>query len=145
MEWSEDANIDEEDDDDPTTGPERRVTDIKLERRYSPETTTTLNTFDERLIPYELIIRLLEVICFENPAYHSASTSVLIFMPGLADIRKLNEMLGDHPLFGTDEFIVLPLHSTLSTESQSAVFDIPPLGIRKIVIGMTFSLTNGFC
>jgi len=144
MEWSEDANIDD-DDDDSTIGPERRVADIKLERRYSPETTTTLNTFDERLIPYELIIRLLEVICFENPAYYSSSTSVLIFMPGLADIRKLNEMLGDHPLFGTEEFIVLPLHSTLSTESQSAVFDIPPPGIRKIVIGMTFCLTCGPC
>jgi hypothetical protein len=31
-------------------------------------------------------------------------------------------------------YLVLPLHSTLSTEQQQAIFARPPKGVRKIVI-----------
>jgi hypothetical protein len=31
-------------------------------------------------------------------------------------------------------YLVLPLHSTLSTEQQQAIFSRPPKGVRKIVI-----------
>jgi ATP-dependent RNA helicase DHX29 len=108
---------------------------VKLEKRYSSETATTLNNLDERLIPYDLIIRLLEMICFEDGTYAAFSPAILIFTPGLGEIRRLNDLLTEHRLFGSDQFKIYPLHSTLSSESQGAVFDIPPPGIRKIVIG----------
>ncbi len=134
-EWSEDApTIDDDDDDSSTEIP--LSTNLKLEKRYSPETARTLNTIDERLIPYDLIMLLLENICYRNQDYYSFSKAVLIFMPGLGEIRRLTDMLTEHRVLGSNEFRLYPLHSTLSSESQGAVFDVPPLGIRKIVIGI---------
>jgi len=57
-------------------------------------------------------------------------------MPGLGEIRRLNDILVEHPFFGSNAFKLYPLHSTLSSESQGAVFDLPPPGVRKIVIGV---------
>jgi ATP-dependent RNA helicase DHX29 len=109
---------------------------VKLEKRYSAKTTTTINLFDERLVPYDLIVRLLERICFEDTDYSSYSSAILIFMPGMGEIRRLNDMLTEHPSFRDDNsFKIYPLHSTLSSENQGAVFDIPPPNVRKIVIG----------
>lgn len=109
---------------------------MRLEKRYSSNTVATVNLLDERLIPYDLIVRVLERICFEDPAYITYSNAVLIFMPGLGEIRRLNDVLSEHPQFGAvRDFIIYPLHSTISSENQGAVFDIPPPGVRKIVIG----------
>lgn len=136
-EWSEDVRDDDDDDD--------TIQDsVKLEKRYSTNTAATINLLDERLIPYELIIRLLERLCFEDPQYTSYSSAVLIFMPGLGEIRRLNDMLSEHALFGSSsEFRLYPLHSTLSSENQGAVFDIPPPGVRKIVICTLTLLPTG--
>lgn len=127
--WTEDLST--PDDEDEGDG----KTNVKLEKRYSPETTATLNIMDERLIPYDLIVRLLEVVCFEDLNYQELSAAVLVFMPGMAEIRRLNDLLVEHPLFGSSNFRLYPLHSTLTSESQSAAFEVPPAGIRKIVIG----------
>lgn len=130
--WTEESPVGEDDDDD-NIGVQEKV---KLEKRYSPETAATINLFDERLIPYDLIIRILQRICFDDPAYVSYSSAILVFMPGLAEIRRLTDILNEHPAFGASSgFKLCPLHSTLSSENQGAVFDIPPPGIRKIVIG----------
>lgn len=127
--WSEDATTRDDDDDDTVQE------NVKLEKRYSTKTATTINNLDERLIPYDLIIRLLERICFEDGEYSSFSSAVLVFMPGMGEIRRLNDLLNEHPQFGSEnEFKIYPLHSTLSSENQGAVFDIPPEGVRKIVI-----------
>jgi ATP-dependent RNA helicase DHX29 len=140
-EWTEElATLDDDDDDaNSSQGP-----NLKLEKRYSPETTTTLNMLDERLIPYDLIIRLIEKICFEDSNYNPFSAAILIFVPGLGEIRRLNDMLTEHPLLGSNDFRLHPLHSTLSSESQGAVFEIPPPGMRKIVIGKLLNLIKDF-
>lgn len=102
---------------------------------YSARTVSTVNLLDSRKIPYDLIIRLLERICFEDDQLARYSAASLVFMPGLAEIRKLNDMLQSHPKFGASgDFVIYPLHSTVSSEGQSAVFNIPPRGVRKIVI-----------
>ncbi|KAL4071050.1 P-loop containing nucleoside triphosphate hydrolase protein [Scleroderma citrinum] len=116
-------------------------TATKLEKSYSPQTEKTIKLFDERIIPYEFIVRLLEHICLEDLAMRPYSAAILIFMPGLAEIRRLSELLSEHKLFGDEEwFRIYPLHSTISTENQNAVFDVPPNGTRKIVIGKCSSL-----
>lgn len=110
--------------------------DVKLEKRYSTETATTINLLDERQIPYDLILRLLECICFEDNLLLRHSSAVLIFMPGMGEIRRMNDMLTEHRRFGSEnEFVIHALHSTVSSENQGAVFDVPRKGIRKIVIG----------
>lgn len=99
--------------------------------------------FDERVMPYELITRLLEYVALGNTAYTPFSSAILVFMPGMGEIRRLHDVLIEHPVFGKDtHFRIYPLHSMISSDSQSAVFEIPPPGVRKIVIGMPFSV---FC
>jgi ATP-dependent RNA helicase DHX29 len=105
--------VDDEDSDIPAEN-------VKLEKRYSPSTAATINLFDERLIPYELIMRLLEKLCFEDRSLSDYYAAILIFLPGLAEIRRMNDLLVEHPLFGLDDFRIYPLHSTLSSENQSA-------------------------
>lgn len=136
-EWTEDNATAEDDDRE-----EAVIQDVKLEKRYSAETAATINLLDERQIPYDLILRLLECICFDDNLLRRHSTAILIFMPGMGEIRRMNDMLTEHKKFGSeDEFIIYPLHSTVSSENQGAVFDIPREGIRKIVIG-TMPLTG---
>ncbi|EAU92844.2 pre-mRNA-splicing factor ATP-dependent RNA helicase prp22 [Coprinopsis cinerea okayama7 len=137
--WREELQIrDEDDEDDDTTDKDG----IKLEKRYSPPTISTLNLIDERVIPYDLILRLLEELCFGNPDYLTYSSAILVFMPGLGEIRRLHDMLSEHPQFGSNDFRLYPLHSTLSSENQGAVFDVPPPGIRKIVIATNIAETG---
>ena len=131
LDWNEDLEVNSDDEDSPT-----REQAVKFEKRYSQQTISTVNLFDERLIPYDLIVRLLERICFEDAAYATYSAAVLVFMPGLNEIRKLTDMLVSHEQFGGVAFRVYPLHSTISMEDQGAVFNIPPAGMRKIVIGI---------
>ena len=130
LDWNEDLEVNS--DEDVAAGEQV----VKFEKRYSQQTISTVNLFDERFIPYELIVRLLERICFEDSAYTTYSAAVLVFMPGLNEIRKLTDLLVSHEQFGGDAFRLYPLHSTISTEDQGAVFNTLPAGMRKIVIGM---------
>lgn len=130
LEWTEDTPQNSDSEDDDTQQDPSKLSGA----RYSAKTVSTVNLLDSRQIPYDLIIRLLERICFEDPQYKPFSVATLVFMPGLAEIRKLNDVLLGHPAFGSQDFVVYPLHSTVSSEGQQAVFDIPPQGVRKIVI-----------
>ncbi|KZT30522.1 P-loop containing nucleoside triphosphate hydrolase protein [Neolentinus lepideus HHB14362 ss-1] len=136
QDWSEEAVAGDEDDE------EEGQANIKLERRYSSATATTINLLDERLIPYDLILRLLERVCFEDVECRSYSAAILVFMPGIGEIRRLTELLAEHSLFGSSDFQIFPLHSTISTENQGAVFNIPPPGVRKIVIATNIAETG---
>ncbi|KAH8120418.1 P-loop containing nucleoside triphosphate hydrolase protein [Phellopilus nigrolimitatus] len=136
-EWSEDLVRDEDDDDhEASTG----ATQFQGQR-YSSSTVSTMNLLDDRFIPYDLIIRILETVCGDSSVVHM-SAAFLVFMPGLGEIRRLNDMLSEHPFFGSDAFRVFPLHSMISSENQSAVFDIPPQGVRKIVIATNIAETG---
>jgi ATP-dependent RNA helicase DHX29 len=134
--------VDEDDDTTLVEGETGVKIPISLEKRYSPMTERTVELLDERAIPYELIVRLLEHLCLKDQ-FLSFSSAILIFMPGLAEIRRMSDLLSDHPSFGQESlFRVYPLHSTLSSEDQNAVFDVPPAGIRKIVIGVSSSVVS---
>lgn len=130
LEWSEET-APANDDDEET---ESSMAPVKLEKQYSALTALTINRLDERRIPYDLILRLLEKICLEDSIHSKHSSAILVFMPGLSEIRILSDLLGGHRDFGTKMFRIYPLHSALPSESQAVVFDIPPPGVRKIVI-----------
>ncbi|THH31997.1 hypothetical protein EUX98_g2175 [Antrodiella citrinella] len=74
MDWSEEVIVADDDD-------EMAETNLKLEKRYSSTTASTINLLDDRLVPFELIVRLLERICFEDPTHASFSSAILVFMP----------------------------------------------------------------
>lgn len=135
--WSEDTTL--------ANGEEDEISheDVRLEKRYSPSTASTINMYDERLVPYDLILLLLEGICLQNSMYSGYSSAVLVFMPGLAEIRRLHEMLMEHPIFQSEEYFrVYPLHSSIASDQQAAVFDVPPPGIKKIVIATNIAETG---
>jgi ATP-dependent RNA helicase DHX29 len=138
VEWTEESTDATEEDE----GMAADAAPVVLEKRYSPQTVATVNLLDERQIPYELIVRLLECLCFKGDAYIAYSAAILVFMPGLNEIRRLHDMLLSHDLFSNEAFRIYPLHSTISSEGQGAVFEIPPTGVRKIVISKAESDTN---
>ncbi|ORX35792.1 P-loop containing nucleoside triphosphate hydrolase protein [Kockovaella imperatae] len=138
LEWTEDGARSDGDDQ-----PDDQEDPTKLSSsKYSPGTVHTVNLLDSRQIPYDLIVLLLEQICFGSPDLSPYSAAILVFLPGIAEIRRLNEMIGAHPSFNMADFVIYPLHSTISSEGQSAVFDIPPPGVRKIVLSTNIAETG---
>ncbi|ELU41299.1 helicase domain-containing protein [Rhizoctonia solani AG-1 IA] len=138
LEWSEETAIAEDEDEENLAS----ATPVKLGKQYTPSTISTIVNLDERRIPYDLILRLLEKICLEDSEHSNYSAAVLVFLPGLNEIRQLTDILGAHRDFGTHAFRIYPLHSSLPSESQTAVFEIPPPGIRKIVISTNIAETG---
>ncbi|GAB1319740.1 ATP-dependent RNA helicase DHX29 [Madurella fahalii] len=109
-------------------------------RHYSPRTRSTLSQMDEYRIEYDLIVQLISRIAID-PDYAPYSKAILVFLPGIAEIRTLNDMLlGDR--FFADNWLVYPLHSTIATEEQEAAFLIPPPGMRKIVLATNIAETG---
>ncbi|MCJ1477870.1 hypothetical protein MMC13_006543 [Lambiella insularis] len=108
---------------------------------YSTQTRNTLAEFNEYRIDYDLIVRLLETIS-RNQVYAEYSKAILVFLPGIAEIRTLNDMLVGHPAFASHNWYVYPLHSTIATEDQERAFLVPPKGIRKIVLATNIAETG---
>lgn len=112
-----------------------------------PETRITLSKLDNYRIPYELILKLLEKIA-TSPQFVDYSKAILIFLPGLREIRRLNDMILSHPLFGPHgrnnrtDWLIYPLHSTIASEEQEQAFLIPPPGMRKIVLATNIAETG---
>ncbi|KAF9964282.1 hypothetical protein BGZ70_006684 [Mortierella alpina] len=119
-------------------------------------TQQMLNRIDENKINYDLIQALLEYICFpqdrrlqqratapETSAPIPDQGAILIFLPGMPEIRKLFDALKVNRRFGdASQFSLWPLHSSISSEGQSQVFDVPPAGIRKIVMATNIAETG---
>lgn len=107
---------------------------------YSSSTRNVLSNYDEYAIDFDLIVRLVEAVAYD-PKLSRFSNAILVFLPGIAEIRQLNDMLGGHPSFNR-QWLVYPLHSTISSEDQQAAFLIPPPGVRKIVLATNIAETG---
>jgi ATP-dependent RNA helicase DHX29 len=107
---------------------------------YSSTTRKVLAGYDEYGIDYELIVRLIEATAYD-PQLNHFSNAFLVFLPGIAEIRHLNDMLVSHPAFNKF-WLIYPLHSTISSEDQQAAFLIPPPGVRKIVLATNIAETG---
>jgi ATP-dependent RNA helicase DHX29 len=108
---------------------------------YSIATRDVLSQYDEYAIDYDLIVRLIEVVAYDSQLSRY-SNAVLVFLPGIAEIRQLNDVLGGHPSFNNRQWLIYPLHSTISSEDQQAAFLIPPPGVRKIVLATNIAETG---
>ncbi|KAK2615568.1 hypothetical protein N8I77_002314 [Diaporthe amygdali] len=113
---------------------------IKTLQSYSARTRNTLSQMDEYQIDYELIVQLIGRIAVD-PSYADYSKAILVFLPGIAEIRAVNDMiLGDR--FFQQNWVVYPMHSTIASEEQEAAFLIPPQGHRKIVLATNIAETG---
>ncbi|KAJ5660227.1 hypothetical protein N7507_006678 [Penicillium longicatenatum] len=107
---------------------------------YSKQTRETVLKFDEYRMDYQLIKRLLLKIA-TGPEMNRYSKAILVFMPGLAEIRRLNDELLAEPTFQKG-WIVHALHSSIASEDQEKAFNVPPPGMRKIVIATNIAETG---
>jgi ATP-dependent RNA helicase DHX29 len=129
-----------EEDDDVEAEGQSKSGDPQQLSTYSKRTRATLAAYDEYRIDFSLIVKLIEKVAYAKE-YEQFSKAVLVFLPGIAEIRQLNDMLQGHPSF-LKGWRIHPLHSTFSSEDQQAAFEIPPLGIRKIVIATNIAETG---
>ncbi len=91
----------------------------------------------EREISFDLIEALLRYI----RELHIPG-AVLVFLPGWNLIFAMLKYLQQHPLFGSREYIILPLHSQLPREDQRAVFNRPPDGVTKVILSTNIAETS---
>lgn len=112
-------------------------------RAYPRPVVKTLYLMDLDRINNELIeVALLWII--EGNHQYPQEGSILVFLPGIAEILSLRDALLTHPLFHprNSKFLILPLHSMLTTDEQSLVFRKPRPGIRKIVLSTNIAETS---
>lgn len=107
---------------------------------YSKQTRETILKFDEYRMDYQLIKKLVLRIA-TAPEMDHYSKAILVFMPGLAEIRRLNDELLSEPTFQKN-WIVHALHSSIASEEQEKAFNVPPEGVRKIVIATNIAETG---
>ena len=104
---------------------------------YSDATLRCLQTVDEEKINLELIEALVAKIADE---YEEGA--ILVFLPGMAEIRGLHERLLAELEDVEKRFVLVPLHSTLSSEEQRLTFSTPPKGVRKVVMATNIAETS---
>ncbi|GFH56966.1 hypothetical protein CTEN210_13442 [Chaetoceros tenuissimus] len=150
-----------------TKGGEKKRTIVDLESQldslhvsdeyaqYSMPTRRSMEIVNEEVINFELIedlLSLLLVNTHENTMLVSPSSncdglsngSVLVFLPGIGEIRELHDLLKSNPYFGDENrFIIIPMHSTIfSKQNYKRAFATPKRGCRKIVLATNICETS---
>ncbi|KAG8623728.1 hypothetical protein KVT40_008704 [Elsinoe batatas] len=131
---------DAEEDDDMEVDQANGKADVNALSGYSKSTIKTLGSFDEYRIDYQLIMQLLQHVARASDM-RNFSKAILVFLPGISEIRQLTDMLGGHPTFAHG-WQIYPLHSTFSSDEQQAAFRGPPKGMRKIVLATNIAETG---
>src|SRR5690606_20926233 len=67
--------------------------------------------------------------------------SLLVFLPGQGEIRRVNEALAEQ-LAGHDDILLCPLHGELELAAQRAAIDPAPAGRRKVVLATNIAETS---
>ncbi|GFO08324.1 hypothetical protein PoB_003482900, partial [Plakobranchus ocellatus] len=109
---------------------------------YCLRTRNAVTRLNLSRINLDLISDLLMHI-ESSPPFCETEGAVLIFLPGLADIQELYEMLTTQRHFNDPtKYQIYALHSVLSSQDQGRVFSLPPPGVRKVVIATNIAETG---
>ncbi|XP_069881522.1 putative ATP-dependent RNA helicase DHX57 isoform X2 [Dipodomys merriami] len=126
--------------------PDQQLDFKQLLARYkgvSKPVIKTMSIMDFEKVNLDLIEALLEWIVDGKHSYPPGA--ILVFLPGLAEIKMLYEQLQSNSLFNnrrSNRCVIHPLHSSLSSEEQQAVFVKPPIGVTKIIISTNIAETS---
>ena len=131
---------DEAEDNDDINADERGKPTIAEPEKYSAQTQRTISNMDEYRIDYNLVAKLAGCIATKEQ-FAKYSSAILIFMPGIGEMRRLHSLLLSTDTFNHNWIIHL-LHSTFSTEELERAFERPPRGHRKIVIATNIAETG---
>lgn len=110
-------------------------------QKYSSRTQYAVLYMNPHKINLDLILELL-VYLDKSPQFRNIEGAVLIFLPGLAHIQQLYDLLSNDRRFYSERYQVIALHSVLSTQDQAAAFMLPPPGVRKIVLATNIAETG---
>lgn len=150
-----------------TRGGEKRQEVVSLESQtdvsevsghyvgYSMATQRSMDRVDEFVINYDLIEDVLTLLLDEHaentillpPSGVGNETkpdgSVLVFLPGMGEIRALSDRLSGSRFFGnSSRFEIIPMHSSLSPQDQKRAFLKPRAGCRKIILATNIAETS---
>ncbi|KAI0021714.1 P-loop containing nucleoside triphosphate hydrolase protein [Xylariomycetidae sp. FL0641] len=97
---------------------------------------------EEGLVPLALVAATVAHICKTT-----TDGAILVFLPGLEEITATRRLLEENRLFGLDfrndvRFKIYPLHSSISNEDQSKVFERVPDQCRKIILSTNIAETS---
>ena len=67
--------------------------------------------------------------------------SLLVFLPGQAEIRRVNQQLAD-ALGQRSDIVLCPLHGELDLSAQRAAIEPAPNGVRKVVLATNIAETS---
>ena len=108
----------------------------RLYPNYGKNVIQSLANVDESITNYELIGDLIEYICkLEEDG------AILVFLSGLGEIKSAMEEISKREGL-LDNAVIFPLHSSLSNAEQTAIFQRPPKGKRKIVLSSNIAETS---
>ena len=117
---------------------------------YKMTTRRSMERVNEQVINYDLIEDVLKLITSGHndtlvapDGVDMSKGSILIFLPGLGEIRALIERLEGSRLFrDRQKFDLIPLHSTLSSMDQRRAFLPSKSGCRKIICATNIAETS---
>lgn len=139
---------------------------IQSASHYSQTTLQTLSLLDQSIVNYDLIEAVIFLITQQGSqelqklghfsgsesknkspllsnALHLGTTgAVLIFLPGIAEIHRLQSRLRSSSCLSGIGIWVLTLHSSMSGEEQRRVFQKPSEGHRKIILATNIAETS---
>lgn len=110
---------------------------IALECDLDPDVPPKTNT----IAPISLFVTVIAHLVSTTE-----SGAILVFLPGMAEIRDTKKMLSESQFLGIDfedttRFNVLQLHSLLE-QDQRTVFEKSPPGVRKIILSTNIAETS---
>ncbi|XP_068608725.1 ATP-dependent RNA helicase DHX29 [Brachionichthys hirsutus] len=109
---------------------------------FSSRTRQVLQFMNPNKINMDLLVELIDYID-KSPQFAEVAGAVLVFLPGLAHIQQLFDLLtSDQRFRDRNRFRLVALHSTLSSKDQASAFTVPPAGVRKIVLSTNIAETG---
>lgn len=108
-----------------------------LTGNYSELTKNAMARLSEKEISFELIEALLLHIKNQN-----VPGAVLVFLPGWNLIFAMMKHLQQHPVFGSAQYCILPLHSQIPREDQRRVFEPVPPHVTKVILSTNIAETS---
>lgn len=104
-----------------------------LYESYNMTTRRSMERVNEEIINFDLIEDLLTLLLVDTSDKFGTDLttgSILVFLPGLGEIKTLADRLGGNRHFNSKSFDIIPMHSTLSSRDQHRAF--VPSKLRKI-------------
>ncbi|XP_068562850.1 ATP-dependent RNA helicase DHX29 [Cebidichthys violaceus] len=109
---------------------------------FSSRTRQVLQYMNPNKINMDLLVDLIDYLD-KSPQFAELDGAVLVFLPGLAHIQQLHDLLSSDKRFrDKNRYRIVALHSTLSSKDQAAAFTVPPAGFRKIVLSTNIAETG---